>query len=42
MTNINTLGFGHSRKKLIYSREAFDFTVGKIAGDGHRNKKNQL
>ena len=42
MTNINTLAFGHSRKKPFYSREAFDFTVGKIAGDGHINKKNQL
>lgn len=42
MTNINTLAFGHSRKKAFYSREAFDFTVGKIAGDGHINKKNQL
>lgn len=42
MTKIETLAFGHSRMKPFHSREAFDFTIGKIAGDGHVNKKNQL
>lgn len=36
------LGFGHSRQRTFYDREAFDFTLGKILGDGHINKKNQL
>jgi hypothetical protein len=40
--NESPLGFGHSRRKTFYNREAFDFTVGKILGDGHINKKNQL
>jgi hypothetical protein len=42
MTDSDTLAFGHSRMKFFHSREAFDFTIGKIAGDGHINKKNQL
>jgi hypothetical protein len=33
---------GHSRRRTFYDREAFDFTIGKILGDGHINKKNQL
>lgn len=36
------LGFGHSRCRTFYNREAFDFTIGKILGDGHINEKNQL
>ncbi len=36
------LGFGHSRRQKFYNREAFDFTLGKILGDGHINKKNQF
>ena len=26
--NDSLLGFGHSRRKTFYNREAFDFTVG--------------
>lgn len=40
--NESPLGFGHSRRKPFYNREAFNFTVGKLLGDGHINKKNQL
>jgi hypothetical protein len=40
--DVDILSFGHSRMKSFRSREAFDFTIGKIAGDGHINKKNQL
>ena len=39
---MDILSFGHSRMKPFKSREAFDFTVGKVLGDGHINKKNQL
>jgi hypothetical protein len=36
------LGFGHSRLQRFENREAIDFTLGKLLGDGHINKKNQL
>jgi len=36
------LSFGHSRMPFFQFREGFDFTLGKILGDGHINKKNQL
>lgn len=36
------LSFGHSRKAAYKSLEGFNFTLGKILGDGHINKKNQL
>jgi hypothetical protein len=39
---LDILSLGHSRRKPFKSREAFDFTLGKILGDGHINKKNQL
>lgn len=41
-TQESPLGFGHSRLATFYNRESFDFTLGKILGDGHINKKNQL